>query len=393
MSAKLRAWSNINLKTCPLRMSCRYNRIMIKEVKIQNFRTFKYLEIRNFGHINVFIGKNNLGKSSLLEAIYLASDAVDRVNISSLYYILKRRGFVQRFKIEKEDDLEQLLTNFRKHIFYDGTNNAEIVIENNRSRKVRLSIDLFYDRIAVKNVFQKVIDELSVTSRITLIKHLPNIYFAATLSVNCKPTFVLFKGEGNIVRAMYLTYSDETDTLKFFLDTCYLCGNAERLTRFIKSLENILQVGTYSNLKEIISRFFDKKIKSFEPSFSDYFVKFDDKSIPFSMLGDGIRYFITHYLVLSVEKPSIVFLEEPENFMHPKMLDLLTELVVNTKHQVFIVTHSLEFLEKLLWHARESEADLKVFGFYDLEDGIPTIESYTLKEAFNSLYKLDIDLR
>jgi len=374
-------------------MSYRYNRTMIKNVEIQNFRTFRHLKINNLGQINVFIGKNNLGKSSLLEAIYLASDAADRINTSSPYYILKRRGFAQRFKIEKEDDLEQLLINFKKHIFYDGTNDAEIVIENSRPRKIRLSINLLYDTRSIIRILDNVLNDLTIASRMKFINYVPYASFASILTVNKIPTFLLLKIRRNTVISIYLAYKVKTDTLKFFLDTCYLCGNTERLTRFIKSLEDILQVGTYNGLKEIISSFFDKKIKSFEPSFSDYFVKFDDKSIPFSMLGDGIRYFITHYLVLSVEKPSYVFLEEPENFMHPEMLDLLTKLIVNTKHQVFIVTHSLEFLEKLLWHARESEADLKVLGFYDLEDGIPTIESYTLKEAFNSLYKLDIDLR
>ena len=366
---------------------------MIKNVEIQNFRTFRHLKINNLGQINVFIGKNNLGKSSLLEAIYLASDAADRINTSSPYYILKRRGFAQRFKIEKEDDLEQLLINFKKHIFYDGTNDAEIVIENSRPRKIRLSINLLYDTRSIIRILDNVLNDLTIASRMKFINYVPYASFASILTVNKIPTFLLLKIRRNTVISIYLAYKVKTDTLKFFLDTCYLCGNTERLTRFIKSLEDILQVGTYNGLKEIISSFFDKKIKSFEPSFSDYFVKFDDKSIPFSMLGDGIRYFITHYLVLSVEKPSYVFLEEPENFMHPEMLDLLTKLIVNTKHQVFIVTHSLEFLEKLLWHARESEADLKVLGFYDLEDGIPTIEEYTLKEAFNSLYKLDIDLR
>lgn len=374
-------------------MSYRYNRTMIKNVEIQNFRTFRHLKINNLGQINVFIGKNNLGKSSLLEAIYLASDAADRINTSSSYYILKRRGFAQRFKIEKENDLEQLLVNFKKHIFYDGSNDAEIVIENSRPRKIRLSINLLYDTRSIIRILDNVLNDLTIASRMKFINYVPYASFASILTVNKIPTFLLLKIRRNTVISIYLAYKVKTDTLKFFLDTCYLCGNTERLTRFIKSLEDILQVGTYNGLKEIISSFFDKKIKSFEPSFSDYFVKFDDKSIPFSMLGDGIRYFITHYLVLSVEKPSYVFLEEPENFMHPEMLDLLTKLIVNTKHQVFIVTHSLEFLEKLLWHARESEADLKVLGFYDLEDGIPTIEEYTLKEAFNSLYKLDIDLR
>ncbi len=370
---------------------------MIKNIEIKNFRTFRQLKIEDFGQINVFIGKNNLGKSSLLEAIYLASDAVDEINVSSFYYILKRRGFSQRLRIVETQDLEQVLKNFQKHIFYDGKEEAEIVIGNSKDleprRKIRLCITSSYSPRAVKDMLANVMYELTMGSRMTVFKYLSGIEFASVLKVNRKPSVFLIKHSRGTVQLLYLAYKIRTGMIKFFLDTCYLCGGANKLNRFIKSIEGELESQTYSNLKEIISNFFDEKVKSFEPSFSDYFVRFDNRAIPFSMLGDGVRYFITHYLVLNVEKPAIVFLEEPENFMHPGLLDLLTRLIAATKHQIFIVTHSLEFLEKLLWYALEEEANLKVFGFYALKDGIPMIEAYDLKNAYNSIYKLDIDLR
>ena len=87
------------------------------------------------------------------------------------------------------------------------------------------------------------------------------------------------------------------------------------------------------------------------------------------------------------------FLEEPENFMHPQMLDMLTQMISETRHQVFIVTHNIEFLEKLLWYAKDKERDLEVFGFYNLKDGIPEFEKYDLKTAYNAINTLSVDLR
>ncbi|ARM74749.1 AAA family ATPase [Acidianus manzaensis] len=46
---------------------------MITSISINNFRGIKELNIENFGDINVFIGRNNTGKSSILEALYLTS--------------------------------------------------------------------------------------------------------------------------------------------------------------------------------------------------------------------------------------------------------------------------------------------------------------------------------
>jgi len=44
---------------------------MLTSFNIQNFRIFHHLQIERFGHINLIVGKNNVGKSSLLEAVRL----------------------------------------------------------------------------------------------------------------------------------------------------------------------------------------------------------------------------------------------------------------------------------------------------------------------------------
>lgn len=45
----------------------------LKWIEIQNFRGFKLAKLTNLGDINIFIGKNNTGKSAILESIYLIS--------------------------------------------------------------------------------------------------------------------------------------------------------------------------------------------------------------------------------------------------------------------------------------------------------------------------------
>jgi AAA15 family ATPase/GTPase len=44
---------------------------MLKSLKIENFRCFKSFELQQLGRINLLVGANNSGKSSILEAIYL----------------------------------------------------------------------------------------------------------------------------------------------------------------------------------------------------------------------------------------------------------------------------------------------------------------------------------
>lgn len=44
---------------------------MLKTIKIENFRSFQSFELQQLGRVNLLVGKNNIGKTSILEAIQL----------------------------------------------------------------------------------------------------------------------------------------------------------------------------------------------------------------------------------------------------------------------------------------------------------------------------------
>ncbi len=44
---------------------------LFDSLEIRHFRAFDYIKIEQLGHINLFLGKNNVGKSTLLEALCL----------------------------------------------------------------------------------------------------------------------------------------------------------------------------------------------------------------------------------------------------------------------------------------------------------------------------------
>lgn len=43
--------------------------LVLKSFEIQNYRAFQYLQLERLGRVNLIVGKNNVGKSSLLEAL------------------------------------------------------------------------------------------------------------------------------------------------------------------------------------------------------------------------------------------------------------------------------------------------------------------------------------
>jgi recombinational DNA repair ATPase RecF len=55
--------------------------LLLDSLEIKGYRCFEHLTIEKLGRLNLIIGKNNLGKTALLEAIWLYTK---RGNINTL---------------------------------------------------------------------------------------------------------------------------------------------------------------------------------------------------------------------------------------------------------------------------------------------------------------------
>ncbi|MCB1640008.1 MAG: AAA family ATPase, partial [Thiothrix sp.] len=62
---------------------------MLDSLYIRNFRCFEDLQVESLGRVNLVVGKNNTGKSTLLESVLLlASAGANQV----IHEILNKRG-------------------------------------------------------------------------------------------------------------------------------------------------------------------------------------------------------------------------------------------------------------------------------------------------------------
>ena len=67
---------------------------MLTSLFIRNFRGIKEGKLDNIGEVNILLGPNNSGKSTILESIYLASSALSTYDILGRdrgEYLSKRR--------------------------------------------------------------------------------------------------------------------------------------------------------------------------------------------------------------------------------------------------------------------------------------------------------------
>jgi AAA15 family ATPase/GTPase len=62
---------------------------MLENLKIENFRGFESFELQQLGRVNLLVGQNNSGKTSILEAIQLLCS---KTKLQSFYGIMSNRG-------------------------------------------------------------------------------------------------------------------------------------------------------------------------------------------------------------------------------------------------------------------------------------------------------------
>ena len=71
--------------------------MIYQTLEIENFRGIKKLEVKDLNSINIFVGKNNSGKSSILEALFLLT------GISNPELILRIDRFRNLIHSEEDD--------------------------------------------------------------------------------------------------------------------------------------------------------------------------------------------------------------------------------------------------------------------------------------------------
>jgi AAA15 family ATPase/GTPase len=332
---------------------------MYKSFTIKNFKNFKSLELNDLERVNLIIGKNNSGKSSLLEAILLHN-----MSIASIISIIKSRN----------TDLLSA-TDF-KHIiqaFFNNFNTKEPIdligfFENNK--KVSVSFRLLEKEEEIEKINIK-ID----------LKGISSLY--------PKQPYVLqaeHKEDGNI-KNFYLVFSASDITPSslpvpkfpvFFLPTSFRTSI-------------LLEVALYSQLRsenyqdKIIKylRIIEPKINSIEilnltgePAlYGDVGL---DKPILLSFLGEGISRLTNILLAIGVSKNGAILIDEIENGFHYSVLKdvwkVISEMAREFNVQIFATTHSYECIQNTHLAFKESDVyDFRVIRLDKIDDQVKPV--------------------
>jgi len=307
---------------------------MLKEIEIQNFRCFEQIKISGFERVNLIGGKNNAGKTALLEALLL-NDAPQARSL----VILKA------LRREPSKVIEAMPYKAWDNLFYVLDKERVIVImgkhESKNIHKIEVSIDKSSN--LKENFLNKDADEIidflsSNTSGLSVL------------------TIKLTRDEKEPIKSSVIASSKGVITSSI----PNADGSSPLIPSFMRnSGKNLTEAYDRARLDEkdheVLKAFqvLDSSIESVE-SFSIgeptlYLRRKGESRLPLSLFGDAINRVADIILKLVNSDHKILLIDEIENGIHHtnqrNFWRVLFRLAVELDTQIFATTHSLEMLQ------------------------------------------------
>ena len=321
---------------------------MLNQLKLTNYRGFKQYSVNDLARVNLFVGKNGSGKTSILEAVQIL---IARGDIGFLNAITRRRA--ETPSDSSSDDMSDVSIIYRpnvRHFFYKRqiVPRAFFEISADNFETVRAEIDE---------------PTTSDTEALSDITELPENRVIRVL---------------RILEGRFLVEDDGTLLItdrKFFPNLLKLNPQEHRRTptRFITS--DSLRVQAMSSMwNEMVFDSMESEVidvmRILDDSIEDIFFLKEDKAhrsettilvsykggrgrVPLGSTGEGMRRLLAIALALVESKGGILLIDEIDTGLHYSVLGDMWRLIARAAKtsdiQVFATTHSLDCVRGLAW--------------------------------------------
>lgn len=321
----------------------------IEKIKLLNFKRFKRFEYVARKGRNIFIGDNEAGKSTILQAIDLvlsgSRSRIESIGLDTLF----NRDMIKSFLTGTKE--LALLPKMEVEIFLNDHQEMSLEGRNNTEEKICQGLKLTCEPM-IDDYSQEIKQALSHSEAL-----FPFEYYNIQLST--------FSGQ---------LYSKNRRYLNHVLIDSSLIATEYAMREYTKSLYeahttlvNRYQLSyAYRHSKDIFSTAHLGDLNNVLGE-SKFDIKSDNKSnlindlvitqggIPINHLGKGEQCFIKSKFALQQKegkKPlDLILIEEPENHLsHVNMKKLINEIDAATQTQIFIATHSNSVCSRLDLH-------------------------------------------
>ncbi len=305
---------------------------MYKRLSIEHFRGIKQANLDDLGQINLFVGTNNSGKTSVLEAIFLLTGMGNPENL------IKIDAFRTLFHNEGDDfrfiffNLDYSL-NPKLIAEMDDTSERGLIIFPKLSSSISAINKSNITPIGTKEDLKAdgLFSEFYLKS-----KHSQRQQFKSTITFqNGRNDIELSKNYKETIQGVFLsTKQDSHDLVNY------------------KAVEEIIRKKKKIELIEVL-KILDSEIVGIE-LFSNNMIFFDKglaQLVPSNLSGEGIKKLFGIIISIINSPNGIVLIDEIENgFYYKTLKKVWKSIVVAAKKynvQLFITTHNYEILHEL----------------------------------------------
>jgi predicted ATPase len=331
---------------------------MISSVKISGYRIFDQFELTGLGRVNLLVGRNNTGKTSILEGLYILAAGN---NPAALWQVLARRGeqvlpeATPGRVMQGEGDVSHL---FCGHEMAAGTQFTISTTNDNPGRSVRYLIDEAKPEESPQ-LFAGLADEGLTGPRLALrlsgtpdftMQPLPLSRLGSLRFDTLQQYINLRTPKADAGAAQFVTTESLTVAQMLQLwNAIVLTPDEDRTVKGLQILESRIE-----RIAQVQTGVVQYPGAGFGfPNRGGFFVRLagNERRLPIGSFGDGIWRMLALVIAVVRAKDNLLLVDEIDTGLHytvmAEMWRLINEAAELFNVQVFATTHSYDCVHSL----------------------------------------------
>jgi len=308
-----------------------------KKLSIENFRGIEKIELNDFKQINLFVGENNCGKTTILESLFLITGIS---NPQFLMTINQLRGLNYLLGNDKEHLLIYHKLDYKNEILIEAES-----IESERTLKIKPHKQDGSEDIST--TFEK--KELEHISLNTLSKNQMVDGYVYDISITKKGKTEQHKAA---IYPMGIIYHQEIPKKYKETVNATIINPVSALTQLPQNLNTLIKNKRIDKVVKVLQKI-DNTILNIIAG-TDNLIYCDtglNQLIPINVMGDGIRRVLSLIVTIANFRNGCVFIDEIESGLHYKSIKIMWTAIIEASKefdvQIFATTHSMECVQGL----------------------------------------------
>lgn len=383
----------------------------VKQIDINNYRGIIKLQYKP-KKINLIIGRNNSGKTSVIQAIY--SSITGKIRYENII-----DGNIIKYNVNVHAKYSEITTDTHHLIFYNDIRNISSeynkVVENLINERLlgALKTSNKYNKISEKSSIYGQFKEYLIENHLIMATiYDDNVKIIINPSIRSFQNFdVLINNIHNIldnadditdddtqmeiINLLYSLFPNRNRESDSDNNDVLFIGNTNKWypTLFNKS-ENLLKLNQLVKNNNLLPHcetlMVEQGVHYKEGDFEYY--------LPYETHGTGFMVLLDMIYNIGLLNNAVILIEEPENHLHPgyvkTFINQLLSLSEKQNIQIFMTSHSYDVIEELAYSAMDSSMKDDVVISRIRKIGMEHImDNFTPEYALKTINELKIDLR